>query len=246
MKCPTDNLFTPIYLKTSPHMPWPEDEKAFYLLSRDGLFFCRNHPFYKSCVEARGWPRELAPQDEVLELRYPKIGRRLLEVMVGFFDKVADLHGAEAALLLAWNPSECQIEVIAPEQVATVGETSRGLIYPIGVKYEIPESLAADWTIIGDIHSHVYEDAYASWTDKEDETHRAGLHIVVGRLQNEPPELHIEAVVDGTRFKIEPARVFGGYRQRSNEFPKEWLDQVKVENKSSCRKTAFESQGDAR
>ena len=49
-------------------------------------------------------------------------------------------------------------------------------------------------TLFGDIHSHVDEPAYASGTDKWDERYRAGLHIVVGRLGQEPPELHIEAV----------------------------------------------------
>ena len=36
-----EKLTTPLYVKTDPDMPWPEDENAFYVLSADGLFFCR-------------------------------------------------------------------------------------------------------------------------------------------------------------------------------------------------------------
>ena len=40
MKCSGPHLFTPLYLKLNEAMPWPETEKAFYLLSSDGLFLC--------------------------------------------------------------------------------------------------------------------------------------------------------------------------------------------------------------
>jgi len=47
--------FTPIYLKLDDAADWPPD-RAFYLLSREGLFLCRNHEFFSSCVRADRWP----------------------------------------------------------------------------------------------------------------------------------------------------------------------------------------------
>ena len=45
-----NSLLTPILLKTADTMPWPEDESVFHLVTSDGLFLCRNHPFFTSSV----------------------------------------------------------------------------------------------------------------------------------------------------------------------------------------------------
>jgi hypothetical protein len=220
-------LTTPIYLKTRDDMPWPEEE-VFYLLANNGLFLCRNHPFFQSSVPARRCPSELAEHAPTLHLRYPKLPRWLLEVTVGFFARVAHLHNAEAAVLLAWDNTANRPRLLVPEQTATVGTGWRGDTYPIGVHYETPAELPPGWTLIGDIHSHVEESAYASATDRHDETHRPGLHIVVGRISREPPDVHVEAVVDGTRFHVDPSFVLDTYRRRKGRVPPAWLQKVKI------------------
>ena len=88
MNCANLKLVTPIYLKTENDMPWPEEKNAFYLVSKEGLFFCRNSRFFKSCVPARGGPCELANQEAFLELQYPMIPQDLVELAVGFFDGI--------------------------------------------------------------------------------------------------------------------------------------------------------------
>ena len=85
----------------------------------------------------------------------------------------------------------------------------------------------------GDVHSHVHYAAYASSTDKADESHSAGLHVVVGRIQNEPPEIHAEAVVDGMRFVMDPQEVIVDYARRRTQIPDEWLARVVVEVQTS-------------
>jgi len=224
---PENQLVTPIYLKTQADTPWPED-KVFYLLTADGLFLCRNHPFFRSCVRAPRWPTELARHEPLLAVNYPKLSRRLMERVVGFFDRVAQLHTSEAGVLLAWDPTAKRVRAIVPDQVATVNRTRWGDTYPIGLEYEAPANLPADWTVIGDVHSHVDAAAYASYVDQHDETHRPGLHIVVGRIQYEPPDFHVEAVVDGTRFTVQPDRVIGGYQRRNMNVPAAWLDKVTI------------------
>jgi hypothetical protein len=78
------------------------------------------------------------------------------------------------------------------------------------------------------IHSHASHGAYASATDRWDETHWAGLHVVVGKVGREPPEIHVEAVVDGTRFPVRPDLVLAGYRRCRRKVPRDWIDRVKV------------------
>ena len=231
MKVSNETLLTPIYLKLSAEMPWPEAEKVFYLLAGDGLFLCRNHPFFRSSVRAPKAPAELAAHDPFLKLSYPKLPQRLLEKVVGFFARIGLRYGAEAAVLLAWNRTAQRVEVIVPEQHSIVSVGWQGRCHPIEVRYAVPP-LPSHVLIIGDIHCHVHGPAYASVMDKNDELHRPGLHIVVGRIGEEPPEFHIEATVDGTRFAVkDPSLVLAGYeRRRLHEVPQDWLGKVTVKS----------------
>ena len=222
------SLLTPIYIKPRADTAWPEDS-VFYMLTGSGLFLCRNNQFYQSAVPAPRSPVELAKQESFLAVRYPKVSRRLMEYIVGYFDCVADTHGTEAAVLLAFNKTTRRVQIVVPDQVATVTRNGWGTVFPIGVEYEIPANLSPELTLIGDVHSHVDSAAYASYIDKHDETYRPGLHIVVGRLNCEPPEFHIEAVTDGTRFTVEQDMVLGGYGQRRTDIPEAWMEKITVQ-----------------
>ena len=218
----------PVLLKTDPELPWPEDERLFYVLGRDGLYICRNHQFFRSCVRARSGPSELENQASFLKPAFPLIPRTLFEQVVGFFDRIGDLHNAEASVLLAWDSEQQRVRIVVPEQTATVSRSWDGSQYPIGLHYT-PPSFPTGWIPFGDIHSHVRLPAYASQTDKDDETHSAGLHIVVGRIHKEPPDIHAEGVVDGTRFVLSASQVIEDYRARSRDIPKRWIERVEVE-----------------
>ena len=44
---PPDSTPT-VFAKTLSDQPWPDDERLFYLVAREGLFICRNHEFFRS------------------------------------------------------------------------------------------------------------------------------------------------------------------------------------------------------
>ena len=234
MRLSSNQLLTPIYLKLETDTLWPQDEKAFYLLTAEGLFLCRNHPFFQSSVVADRWPAELASHKAFIRLNYPKMPQRLLERVVGFFSIIGRRYGAEAAVLLAWDRNTKAVVPVVPEQRATVSENWYGEPFPIDVHYKIPD-LPPNLMLIGDLHSHVFGPAYASGTDQQDESFRAGLHVVIGRIDEEPPEFHLEVTVDAARFKISnPDVILAGYqRRREHEVPQEWIDQVTVNSWNS-------------
>ena len=236
MKCSDSTLHTPVYLKTSEDMPLPEEEPVYYLLSRDGLFLCRNHDFFQSSVPVEHWPSELAGHDRFFKIKYPKLPRRLLERVVGFFAVIGERYQSEAAVLLAWDPANQRIETLVPDQCGIVGTNFGGEPYPISLDYELP-LLPSQWTLIGDIHSHVDGPAYSSFVDQRDEAHRPGLHLVVGRIDLEPPEFHCEISIDGARFPVRNLdTVLAGYHRRKNEVPQAWLDKVNVKTWNSARR----------
>ena len=119
MRISDPGLVTPIYVKTRPDMPWPDD-RVFYLLAADGLYLCRNNEFMRSSVLVSGGPSELADHQSALTLHYPKLPRRVLEKVVGFAARVGELYGAEAGVLLAWDRERQRYRIIVPEQTATV------------------------------------------------------------------------------------------------------------------------------
>lgn len=227
MKKIATDLVTPVYLKTGVERELPADPAA-YVLSSSGLYFCRNHRFFQSCVPAPRWPRELDPHSASLKLHYPKIAREPFEQVVGFFAQVARRHAAEAIVLLLFDHQAGEIRFHVPRQKATVGQSFTGKQYPVDLKYDPPGDLDPNVSLIGDIHSHADEAAYASYKDKLDEVHQAGVHIVVGRVHDEPPDLHCEFVVDGYRFLVSHRTILQGYHKRNMDVPQEWLDQVTV------------------
>jgi hypothetical protein len=231
-------LHTPILVKLADDMPLPDDAPVFHLLTRDGLFLCRNHPFFRSSVRVEQFPSELAAHQPFLKMRYPKLPRKLVEQVVGFFAIVGRRYASEAAVLLAWDKTAETVVAIVPEQIGLVGGGWYGDPFPMELQYEIPP-LPPNLTLIGDMHSHVDGPAYASSMDKADEEYRAGLHIVVGRIRYEPPEFHCEVTVDGVRFAIKDlGTIMAGYqRRREREVPPEWLDRLTVKSWSSSSAT---------
>ena len=227
MKCPNTGLVTPIYVKTHRQTPWPTQEKIFYLLAANGLFLCRNHPFFQSCVPADAGPGELARQEAFFDIQYPKIPRRLLELAVGFFAKIGQFYNAEAITMIGWDNGNKRVYLIVPRQRSSIYQGYYG-VYPLGVEYEVPMHLPNDHVIIGDIHSHVGMAAFSSQTDQHDEKNRPGIHIVIGRIHEEPPEFHVEVTVDGMRFKVDQDMILEGYLQRA-PISEKYIKQVEIQ-----------------
>jgi proteasome lid subunit RPN8/RPN11 len=226
------DLHTPILIWTHGEMPWRDDADAFYVLAANGLYMCRNHPFFRSCTKARGFPGELEEVTPFLHQSFPKIPKELMQQTVGFFSAVAEEHGSEAGLFLAWNRETEAVELVVAPQTATVSTAWNGGVHAVGLQYDVPTDLAPELLIFGDIHSHVDGAAYASGTDVHDEMDKPGLHVVVGRIGQEPPDVHAEIVVDGTRFSVDPLDVIAGYERRTEEVPAAWIAQVGVEDVS--------------
>ena len=98
------------------------------------------------------------------------------------------------------------------------------------MKYDIPK-LPQHLALIGDIHSHPAFSPTPSYTDKDDEVNRPGLHIIAGYVDGKfhPIEFHCVAVLDGERFVIEDHSVIMEPYVSSDtaDVPDEWMDKVK-------------------
>ncbi len=227
-----NRLVTPVHLKTCPGWTGPADRPCYYLLTRSGLFIGRNHAHARSLVPAPSWPAELETQEPLLDLRLPRVPADLVARMIGFFRVAASRYGAEAIVLLAMD-GRGALRPIVPHQTAIVGRLHGERPYPIALRYAIPD-LGNRLQIVGDIHSHAQEAAYASSLDVDDERYRPGLHIVAGRMHLEQPQWHAEYVVDGARFALRPGDVLDldARATRGSAFSPRWLGRLQVEEQS--------------
>jgi hypothetical protein len=216
----------PLYLKTESPMARPKDPE-YYLLTRDGMFFCRNHAFFESDVPASRSPRMLAPHERRCAVRYPKLSVAALEFIIGFFDRVYEEHRAESVVLLTWDLKRQSYKLVVPPQEATVWESYSGKRTPLDVTYQVP-ALPAHQLLVGDIHCHGDLGAYSSYTDQKDEIYRDGVHAVVGFIDRDPPQFHCEIAIDGHRFPMRFDQMFRGYRRRRTIVPQQWMQKVKV------------------
>lgn len=210
-----DSISGPVYAKGE-DFEWPSNKKMFYLLTGDGVFLCRNHPFFKSSVKTSKVIAEMPVHESFLEPNYPFICALSMERVVGWFYAVAKKHHSEAIVLLCWNALDKRLEIVCPKQEAN----------GCRVTYTTP-TMPPGWTIIGDIHSHVDMSAFSSTTDQTDETHRPGLHIVVGKVTSNRPEFFVNAVVDGEAFTIEDHDTVFAY-ESLGEWPVSWMNQLTV------------------
>ena len=223
----------PLYLKTDADVPRPDDPE-FYWMTRDGTFLCRNHPFFTSDVPTRRPIRALAPHEPRCVVRYPLVKASTLEFVVAFFGRVYELHRSESVVLLLWDMDAQRYKLLVPEQTATVWRSWDGVRSPMDVRYKVPP-LPPRHLLVGDLHCHGNMAAFASATDRDDERYRDGLHGVVGHVEDEPPQFHLELSIDGYRFALEPEHVFEGYTRRRRFVPRTWLEKVKVEVDSWAR-----------
>jgi hypothetical protein len=211
-------------------MPRPDDPE-YYLVTRSGTYICRNHAFFASDVRTTRGPSALEFHSEGCQVRYPKLSRAALEFVVGFFDQVYDLHGSEAVVLLFWDLVRKRYKLWVPEQKPTVWESSGGYRSAMDVAYQVPVPMPKNHLLVGDIHSHADLGAYASYQDRHDEFYRDGIHVVVGHIDEEPPQFHLDIAVDGQRFLLKFGQFLQGYRRRRHIVPQAWMDQVKVKIK---------------
>lgn len=224
-----DPLQSRFIIKRDNKFEWPENEKIFYVISKDGMFVCRDHPFFRSCTRVHRIPRELKPQKRFFVPKFPKLPGIMLDNIVGWFQEVYERYKTEAVALLVWDSIEKCPLVVVPPQITHLHQygISKSL-HGGDVTYE-PLPLAPHLSVYGDIHSHMDFGAYSSYTDEKDEEYRPGLHIVVGKLKSQKPEFHVEAVVDSERFDLSMSDAFDRpFHQRRYKYANQWIEKLDV------------------
>lgn len=206
-----------------------------YVVAGDGLYLERRTAMFATCTRVPGPVAGLAAHGEHCRLSCGRLPRLMTRAMLGFFRAAYLLHGGEAALVLLYDPARRTFRWHCPKQTVEVytGYGGRTRAYD-SIKYDVPLVVPEGYVVFGDAHSHGSLSAIPSGTDKEDESHKDGLHLIVGRLDRPGKfDYHADFVMDGRRFALDPAAVLEDPRcEPLPRVPPAWVRSIHMQRSS--------------
>lgn len=185
-------------------------QETCYLVTQDGIFLHKFTEVIESLIKVEGICfLESVDQKAILHLQ--KLPMMFMATALSFFHRIHTDLDSEVNLFMhysAGNKKE-QFKLTCPRQNVTASS----------VRYDAMERIEG-YQLIGTIHSHNTMTAWHSGIDQTDESCFDGLHITVGRLDKFPVfSLSCSVVVNGVRFKINPADVVLGIKEVEPENP---------------------------
>lgn len=214
----------PVFIKNRDFLE--PGEASYSLLAGNGTFFVKNMGLYSSSIRLDAGLPGLLNHDEGVRLRFGRVPRPLMCTILGFFRTAMRWHAGEAIVFLYYSARERSFCAKAPPQRVYRQICSCGTFTEPFVEYDTCDR-PQGFIKLGTIHSHCDFRACHSVTDQCDEKYEDGLHITVGRLLGDQPDISVSFVVNGIRFKLRAADVLDSYGNYvCTDPPASWMSQV--------------------
>ena len=147
-----------------------------------------------------------------LQYTGPKLAPELWHQVLSFFRWTHKEHQSECQVRLYVNMKLRRWAAWAFPQAARTGMTARELPVP-----ESPEQAQArfaawqsqpsdDWLYFGTVHHHCSASAFQSSTDEQNEWNQDGLHLTVGKLDQDRHDLHARFYLGGNGYEPDLSR----------------------------------------
>lgn len=169
-------------------------ENLSYVVAKNGAFVIKETNMFRACARIEEIPERVFPEQKShCTIKFPKLPYSIIGQSLAFFRQVFKDHAGEAMLLLTYD-QEKGWGLLPPTTQDVTGGT---------VSYEI-EGIP-DAPVAGTIHSHCNMDAFFSGTDDQDDLGGSeGVHIVLGKIDSDCPEIVMGCVVGKERFAMDP------------------------------------------
>lgn len=169
-------------------------------------------------------PPEVLPQfEELFRFNGKKLPLYILSQAHDFFRKVWNKQKTESSAYICHNPGTDDFKLFIPEQYVT----------SVSVNHKLDAGQPGKgYQAIGTIHSHCDFSAFHSGTDTHDMGKMPGLHITLGHVDREEPEIAIAMSIADRRFDpIEYDTIIDKEKKVNrhgyNTAPDQWLRFVK-------------------
>jgi len=196
-----------IYINNGEEIP---SDDTCYIIGKNGIYLKKTLDLIES----------LTPVDKIsfledvqtfAKIKIPKLPIKLFANILGFFRDVYKLYSSESVVLLYYNKNDKSYKVFVPEQEVSCASLS----------YKSDNTIQ-NYLLVGSIHSHANMSAFHSGTDVHDEEKFDGLHITIGKVNdNEFFDVCGSIAVNGMRVVIDPMEYVDGLeaREYTNFFP---------------------------
>ncbi len=168
----------------------PDGLDYAYIIGRDGFYLKKRTPLFEAVVRVNEIP-DLAELKPTAALLAPPIPYTLIEEALAFFRAVYQKYQSEAMVFLLFENNAWSIEPGAQE-VASASVSYENALHKSGKRPA------------GTIHSHCNMGASFSGIDDGDDMHSDGVHVTIGKISEEYPEIACSLAVNGSRFHVEP------------------------------------------
>jgi len=196
----------------------PSGKSCFMVLTQDGIYLEKENIAFRASVKlgAMTWQNKnleegLLTQEEYIELKIPRIPRRIIEEQVALGRIIREKYKSEVLVLLFYCPSTQEFMNIVPTQEVS----------PCSVKSTECIPAPEGWYLIGTVHTHPGR-AFHSDEDQIDESGLDGAHLTIGDLDKLLPSFDVEVVVNGRRFKLPSDQVI-----EPVDIPEEWISKIR-------------------
>ncbi len=197
----------------------PDAENPFWLLARDGMFLHRRNILGRGIVKQEYFPKHLPLLGEkgYFWWKAPNIPADICAQVVDFFRRIYENHKTEAEVILLLNYETNEWAVYVPPQ-----KTSHSSVESAFEPSDIPDK----FLIVGSMHSHCNFSAFHSGTDVEDAQDMDGVHLTIGFVDKETPEVVAMVMLNGVRFDYKPEEVADFSNLDAAKAPEEWDEKV--------------------
>jgi hypothetical protein len=210
----------PFYLNAPGHAD--PAEPIYYLVAANGIFLVNKTPLFTSITEAGALPGLLRQEPTVL-LSIPKVPRKIMERIYGFFREVYQRWEGEAVAFLYYAPAIQAFGIAVPPQTLYRYQSRGRWRTEHRVAYgSVPR--VQGYVKLGDAHSHADLPAFFSHTDDRDDR-QDGLRIILGDLDRPRPDVKVSFVAQGTRFILRPEDALEDFSTPLTP-PRAWLNKV--------------------
>lgn len=215
-------------LKIGKEIPLSDVSPINVIVGSNGLFIMRNlmtHTSFEKVDIKDSLYNNFDQIKEKVDYNFPSIPYKIYKQALKFFRDVYEEYKSEGNIILYLNkniPIDNQEYVIyIPEQKVS----SASVNYTIGK--DAPKE-SEGYYQAGSIHSHPSFSAFQSGTDLRDEITFDGIHVTIGHITRENPEIDVRLCASGSIYKLDHTKKEGIIIEKEDDtqIPKEWIKKV--------------------